>query len=217
MSPNLYLFDLDGTLVDSAPDLVAAANYVRSTQGLESLPYEELRPTASAGARGLLGASLGVKPSDENYAELQKLFLDYYAEHLTDSIALFPGVEEMIRTIESRGKQWGIVTNKPKSLTLSVLDHFNWLPATLICGDTLQRRKPFPDPIMHAMWELDAEPYETIYLGDDIRDIQAANAAGVTSLAASWGYLGCAEPIENWRADKILTSPSEVTSLELPL
>ncbi|MBQ8829389.1 MAG: HAD-IA family hydrolase [Burkholderiaceae bacterium] len=217
MKPALYLFDLDGTLVDSAPDLAASANNLRTAQGLEPMPYELLRPAASSGARGLLGTAFGITPSDESYAELEKAFLDYYQEHLADHAQLFPGIAEVLEGITQRGASWGIVTNKYTRFTVPLLKALNLNPQTLVCGDTINRRKPFPDPVMHAIWELDAENNETIYVGDDIRDIQAAHAAGIPGLVASWGYLGSKEPIEEWHADRILSTPIELLDLELPL
>lgn len=214
MKPNLYLFDLDGTLADSAPDLCASANYVRAEEGLPPLPFETLRPAASGGARALLGAALGIKTDDERYKELEAVFLNHYELHLGDRPKLFDGISEVLREIDARGAKWGIVTNKFRRFTAPLLAALNLQPATLVCGDTLNRRKPFPDPILHAMWELDASGAETVYVGDDLRDIQAAHAAGVPGLAASWGYLGSSLPIQDWRADKILCCPSELLDYE---
>lgn len=216
MKPKLYLFDLDGTLADSAPDLAAAVNHVRETHNLEPLPFEPLRKVASSGARGLLWVAFQVTPKEPEYSAYQEEFLKYYRDHLSDNPKLFPGIRDLLKKIEENHAHWGIVTNKNTNLTIPYLEAVGLYPETLVCGDTLDRKKPFPDPILHALWDLDLTGKEAIYLGDDIRDIQAAQAAGVTSAVASWGYLGEGTPIEDWGADHILKTPIELLDIDLP-
>lgn len=210
MKPSSYLFDLDGTLADSAPDLAAAANHLRVVRNLPALPFEVLRKTASSGARGLLGAAFNIKPEDPGYDELAKEFLDYYEAHLADHARVFPGVDKLIDYLESNNLPWGVVTNKHKRFTEPLLKVLKLTPDVVVCGDTLERRKPFPDPIIFALKSLNQKPAESIYVGDDIRDIQAGNAAGCFTIAAAWGYLGSTEPIEEWGAGLIMRNPSEI-------
>lgn len=216
MKPEAYLFDLDGTLADSAVDLAAAANHLRQVRGLEPIDYSLLRKTASSGARGLLGAAFGITPEQDDYKLYEKEFLDYYSEHLADNTKLFPGVKKLIDFIESSGRAWGVITNKHARFTIPVLKSLHLAPQILVCGDTLEKRKPNPDQIVYALNKLGMKPNEAIYVGDDIRDIIASKAAGVFSVAASWGYLGSAEPIEDWHADLILDNPEQLITVQLP-
>lgn len=216
MKPETFLFDLDGTLADSAIDLAAAANHLREVRNLKPVDYDVLRKTASSGARGLLGAAFGITPEQNGYQALEKEFLDYYSEHLADNTRLFPGVRELIDFIEKNDKPWGIVTNKHARFTVPVLNALKLNPKVLVCGDTLEKRKPDPDQIIYALQKLQVGPKDAVYVGDDIRDIIAARAVGVFAIAASWGYLGSAEPIEDWHADLILNNPELLATFQLP-
>ena len=161
--PNVYLFDLDGTLLDSAPDLAAAANHLREVRGLTPLPFETLRKTASSGARGLLGAAFGIHPDDPGYAEMVKEFLDYYEAHMAEHSHLFEGVPKMIDNIKAQGASWGIITNKHARFVHPLIKFHKLEPAVVVCGDTLKVSKPNPEPILFALKSIDAKASEAIY------------------------------------------------------
>lgn len=211
-SLQLVLFDLDGTLADSAPDLAAAANRQRTERGLAPLPYEDLRPFASYGARGLIGCALGVTPADDAFIALRDEFLSYYEAALCVHTRLFPGIENALLEIEKAGLRWGIVTNKAARFTdpLVRLLGLEDRAAVVVSGDTTAHAKPHPEPIEHALACCQVSPAHAIYIGDDRRDIEAGRAARLRTVAVSYGYLGAATPIETWGADEIATSPSDL-------
>ncbi|MCD8340474.1 MAG: HAD-IA family hydrolase [Burkholderiales bacterium] len=214
MKTDFFLFDLDGTLADSAPALAAAANHLREVRNLPKMPFEKLRPAASHGARGLLGVAFGITKEDPSYAEMEKEFLDYYSEHLTENLTLFPGVRQLLDELDAHQVKWGIVTNKFKKFTDPAVDYLNIHPGVIVCGDTVGIRKPSPEPILYAVKKLNSKPELGVYVGDDIRDIQAGNAAGCFTVAAGWGYLGSEKPITQWGADAILEKPLELLTVK---
>ena len=196
------LFDLDGTLVDSAPDLCNAVNRVLAGLGRPAVPLERLRQVVSKGGRAMLSVALPDLPE----AEREKLlppFLAYYGEALAVDSVAFAGIAELLAAIEARGLRWGIVTNKPEGLAVGVVEGFGWTQrcAVLVGGDTLPQRKPDPAPIRLACERLGITPGEAIYVGDDERDIVAARAAGMASVAALWGYREPGEDPLRWGAD----------------
>jgi len=204
------LFDLDGTLADTAPDLAAAVNQMRLQRDLELAPYESLRPHASSGARGLLAAGFGIAPEDAGYEAMRLEFLSNYEQAICQHSTLFAGVTEMLAMIADRRLAWGIVTNKAERFTLPLvpllgLQHAN----CVISGDTTPHSKPHPAPLLEAARQLRIAPEECCYLGDDLRDIQAAKAAGMHSIAVTWGYCGQSEP-QQWQADLLLHRPAEL-------
>jgi N-acetyl-D-muramate 6-phosphate phosphatase len=188
MPSRAVLFDFDGTLADTAPDLAAAVNRMRVEQGQEPLPIERLRPFASAGARGLVHAGFGIKPGDPEYAALRETFLEYYAECLCQDTRLFPGIEELLLALKERGIAWGVVTNKATRFTEQILVHLGLKPDCLACGDTTPHLKPHPAPLLHAANQIRVSPRDCSYLGDDLRDMKAAQAAGMRAIAVDWGY-----------------------------
>jgi N-acetyl-D-muramate 6-phosphate phosphatase len=198
------LFDLDGTLADTAPDLAAAVNRMRVEQGLEALPIERLRPFASAGARGLVFAGLGVKPADAEYEALREAFLEYYAERTCEQTQLFPGMPELLGELGRRGVAWGIVTNKALRFTERIVAELRLAPACVVGGDSTPHLKPHPASLLLAAEQLRLAQAACCYLGDDLRDIQAARAAGMPVLAAGYGYLGDGAPVEAWGADAVV-------------
>jgi phosphoglycolate phosphatase len=206
------LFDLDGTLVDSAPDLAAAANWLRGLHGLEALPYEALRPMVGAGARGMVGAAFGVAPGDPRFEPLRDQFLARYAEVLLERTAVFEEMASLLQALEARGMPWGVVTNKASRFTEPVLRGLGLdrRAAVVICGDTTPHAKPHPEPLLEAARRLQLEPSACAYVGDDARDILAGRAAGMPTLAAGWGYLGQGSAVEEWGADAVLNSPAEL-------
>ncbi|MDW8469547.1 MAG: phosphoglycolate phosphatase [Burkholderiales bacterium] len=205
------LFDLDGTLADTAPDLAHALNEVRRERGLAPLPLAALRPFASAGARGLLAAGFGVGPEDEAFAPLREAFLRFYGARLCAATRLFPGVAELLAAIEARGLAWGIVTNKAAALTHPLLGALGLAEraACVVCGDTTPHVKPHPAPLLHAADALGLSPRECLYAGDDLRDVQAARAAGMPVVAVLWGY---GQGMHAWQADAVLAHPADLMS-----
>ena len=210
--PQAVLFDLDGTLADTAGDLVGAANALRTSRGLTPLPLAQLRPYASAGARGLIGAALDIHPGHEEFEPLRTLFLDTYARCLADTTCLFDGMDTVLRELEQRGIAWGVVTNKPHRFTVPVMEGLQLVnrAAVLISGDTTAHAKPHPLPLLTACELIGATPSRVLYVGDDRRDIQAAQAAGMPSAAAQWGYIGHSGDISSWGADVIAVHPMDL-------
>lgn len=206
------LFDLDGTLIDSAPDLAGAGNELRLVRGLDPLPFERFRPMVGAGARGMVGVALGVGPDDKAFEALREEFLALYAARLLRETQLFPAMQPVIETIERAGLPWGIVTNKHARFTEPVVEGLDLhrRAAVVISGDTTPRAKPHPDPLLEAARRLGVSPQACVYVGDDLRDVQAGRAAGMPTLAAAWGYLGDGEPIDAWGADAIVEEPPHV-------
>jgi 2-phosphoglycolate phosphatase len=210
------LFDLDGTLADTAHDLAAAVNRMRRDQGQGALPIERLRPFASAGARGLVFAGLGVKPEDAEYEAMREMFLDFYAEALCVHTRLFPGIGELLTELARRGLAWGVVTNKATRFTERLVAELKLEvePACVVCGDSTPHLKPHPAPLLLAAERLGLEPQRCWYLGDDLRDIQAARAAGMRPVAVEWGYHhpDKGAPAE-WQADAVIARPSDLLPL----
>jgi phosphoglycolate phosphatase len=182
------LFDFDGTLADTAPDLAAAVNRMRVDQGQDPLPLERLRPFASAGARGLVHAAFGVKPGDADYASLRETFLELYAERVCHETKLFPGIAELLRELHTREIRWGVVTNKATRFTEQILLSLQLKPDCVACGDTTPHLKPHPASLLHAAEQLNLPSASCCYLGDDLRDMKAAHAAGMRAIAVEWGY-----------------------------
>ncbi len=199
----LILFDFDGTLADTAPDLGAAANRQRTRAGLEPLPLEVLRPYSSAGARGLLRCALNLTPADEAYEAHRVQFLKDYEAAMTVDTCLFDGVPELLAQIKAEGMAWGIVTNKATYLATPIVAALGLAEdcAVLVCGDTTAHSKPHPLPLLHAAQQAGYDVERCLYVGDDLRDIQAAQAAGMPSIAAAYGYCGPEHPPETWQAD----------------
>ena len=207
----LILFDFDGTLADTAPDLAAAANTMRVQKGLEPLPYEVLRPMASQGARGLLKASLGLEPEHPEYEDHRIRFLSQYEKQMTSLTRLFPGVGELLATLKAEGFQWGIVTNKVEYLAVPIVRHLQLEVecAVTVGGDTAGHAKPHPAPLLYAAEKTGFQPEDCIYVGDDERDIVAGKAAGMPTIAAAYGYCQV-EDIPRWNADAVVDSAHEI-------
>lgn len=204
----LVLFDFDGTLADTAPDLAAAANLQRTARGLEPLPYEALRPVASQGARGLLRVALGLMPEDEEFPAARDQFLKDYAIAMYEQSRLFDGIPELLSEIEAAGLSWGIVTNKIARLAEPLIASLPMNPAVVVSGDTTPHAKPHPEPLLHAARQAGFAPEDCIYIGDDLRDIQAGHAAGMPTIAAGWGYCGDTPPV-TWQADLVCERPQD--------
>jgi N-acetyl-D-muramate 6-phosphate phosphatase len=208
--PRAILFDLDGTLADTAPDLAAAINLLQTERGLPPTPYSLLRPVTSGGAPGLIGVAFGLKPDDDGYAELRTGFLANYAAALAAASTLFDGVPALLQGLQQRGLAWGIVTNKAMRFTDPLVPQIGLQHAAcVISGDTTAHAKPHPAPLLEAARRLALAPHDCWYVGDDLRDIQAGRAAGMATIAAAWGYCGNAEPA-CWGADALAGTPLQL-------
>jgi phosphoglycolate phosphatase len=205
------LFDFDGTLADTAPDLAAAVNQLRAQRGMERLSNEAVRPYASMGARGLLRIGFGLTPDDADYPTLRDAFLERYAERVCVDTRLFPGIAELLRELKSRDIAWGIVTNKATRFTERIVKALELNPDCVVCGDTTRHTKPHPAPLLRAAEVLELSTSACWYVGDDLRDIQAARASGMRAVAVEWGYHSPdnAGPRE-WNADLVLSQPLEL-------
>jgi 2-phosphoglycolate phosphatase len=213
-APRAILFDLDGTLADTAPDLAGALNKIRATKGLPPTPYALLRPFASAGARGLIGAGFDMRPDDEGYEDLRVAFLDHYAAALVIESRLFDGIDTLLQDLREKNLAWGIVTNKAARFTDRLVPMIGGLhdAGCIISGDTTDHAKPHPAPLLEAAKRLGLAPADCWYVGDDLRDIDAGKAAGMTTIAAGWGYCGHAEP-GTWNADRLVDTPAALQKL----
>jgi len=208
------LFDLDGTLADTAADLGAAVNHLRRQKGLRDLPVAEVRPYASMGARGLLRVGFGLSPEDPGYLPLRNAFLDRYDQGVCVETRLFPGMEELLRELVRRRIAWGIVTNKSSRFTARIVEALKIAPACIVCGDSTQHLKPHPAPLHLAADLLKLAPPRCFYVGDDLRDVQAARAAGMRPIAVEWGYHSPDNAGPNdWDADAVIAAPGELLKL----
>ncbi|HEY3538668.1 MAG TPA: HAD-IA family hydrolase [Trinickia sp.] len=209
------LFDLDGTLADTAPDLVAAVNKMRADRGLDMVPLDTLRPLASAGARGLIGGAFGIGPEDHGYASMREEFLANYEADLCIETTLFPGIGELLDVLDARNVRWGIVTNKVGRLTMPLVEQLGLASraACVVSGDTTPHSKPHPAPLLHAAESLAMRPERIVYIGDDLRDVQAGFAAGMITVAAAYGYCGTDLPPAMWHAQHIVDSPQQLQQL----
>jgi phosphoglycolate phosphatase len=206
------LFDLDGTLVDSAPDLAGAANDLRAARGLPALAFESLRPMVGSGARGMVGAAFGVKPGEPGFDDLRDAFLDRYAQRLLERTRVFDDMHPVLLAIERAGLRWGIVTNKAMRFTEPIVAGLalDTRIAALVAGDTTAHAKPHPAPLLEAARRIGLEPVRCAYVGDDHRDMVAGRAAGMVTLAAAWGYIGPGPSVHEWGADHVLGRPNDL-------
>lgn len=212
-TPRVILFDLDGTLVDSAPDLAGAMNRLQQSRGLPLSPYDVLRPHASAGARGLIHAAFGIKPEDEGYEPLRVAFLDIYAANIADKSALFSGITTLLDKLQQLDIAWGIVTNKASRFTDALVPQLALsLAACVISGDTTAHAKPHPAPLLEAVRRIGATTQHCWYVGDDLRDIEAGRAAGMKTVSVGWGYGNPYHPIA-WNADMHAATPEDFLKL----
>ncbi|MES2959754.1 MAG: HAD-IA family hydrolase [Pseudomonadota bacterium] len=206
----LVLFDLDGTLIDSAPDLAGAANAMRAARSLAPLPLAALRPMVGSGARGMVGTAFGLGPGDAGFDDLRHEFLARYEAALLKKTAVFVDMAPVLDRLDALGQRWGIVTNKAARFTQPVVEglHLHRRAAVVISGDTTPHAKPHPAPLLEAARRVGVEAGGCVYVGDDQRDMVAGRAAGMTTLAAAWGYLGQGESIEAWGAHAVLANPA---------
>jgi 2-phosphoglycolate phosphatase len=206
------LFDLDGTLIDSAPDLGAAADQMRVARGLPSLPLEAYRPMAGAGARGMLGVAFGIGVDDPQFEMLREEFFVNYSRCMTERTFVFDGVAELIEALGRQKMHWGVVTNKSERFTIPLTAGMPLFATAgaIVSGDTTPHAKPHPAPLLEAARRLGLEARQCLYVGDDERDVIAGRAAGMPTVAATYGYLGVQTDVTTWEADVQINSPLEL-------
>jgi N-acetyl-D-muramate 6-phosphate phosphatase len=210
--PSVVLFDLDGTVIDSAPDLAAAANAMRAKRGLDPVAYEHLRPRVGSGARGMVGAAFDIGPDDRQFEAMRVEFLQTYTRMLLERTRIFEAMHGVLDTIEASGLRWGIVTNKHERFTRPIVDGLGITEraVAVVCGDTTPHAKPHPAPLLEAAMRAGVHAADCVYIGDDARDVEAARAAGMPCAAASWGYIDADDDVAQWGADVVLREPNEL-------
>lgn len=206
------LFDLDGTLADTAPDMAHALNALLKAEGKQNIPFENIRPVVSHGATALIKLGFGVVPGEAEFDRLCPRFLAVYAENLCRHTRPFDGIDSLLKSLQTAGIAWGIVTNKPAFLTDPLITNLNLKPAPVcvVSGDTTNNRKPHPEPMLHAATEAGARPDQCLYVGDAERDILAGKLAGMKTLVALFGYISQSETPEHWGADGMVNAPHEI-------
>lgn len=209
---NTVLFDLDGTLADTAPDLAHALNTVRQAHDLPTLPFELIRPVVSHGGKALIELGFGNTGIEQDFETLRQELLEHYHANLSTHTVLFPGMPELLEALESRGLHWGVVTNKPGWLTEPLIDALGLAQriGCVVSGDTLPQRKPDPAPLLHACQQCGSEANQCLYVGDAERDIQAGRSAGMQTLVALFGYIGVDEDPRSWGADGMVETPGAI-------
>ena len=213
--PKAVLFDLDGTLIDSAPDLGAAADKMRIDRGMTALDYALYRPMAGSGARGMLQVAFGITEAHADYDAFKKEFLDNYQRAMTVKTSIFDGVDDMLTRLQQQGLLWGVVTNKHQRFTIPLSQQMPLFKTAgaVVSGDTTPHAKPHPAPLFEAARLLGLPPGDCWYVGDDERDIVAGKAAGMVTVAANYGYLGIENEVMHWGADFVIHHPKELAYL----
>lgn len=213
--PSTVLFDLDGTLIDTAPDFIRCLNELRQTHGLPALPAPHIRRSVSNGARAMIRVGFGLEPDHPGYIEKHTAFLDLYEAGVAVETTLFQGVDEILQQLEARGIPWGIVTNKPVRFAAPLIEALDLAQrcATLVCPDHVTHRKPHPEALIRACRDVGADPAKGIYVGDHERDIEAGRNAGMTTIAVRYGYIEQPEAVDLWQADLIADTVSDLAKL----
>ena len=206
------LFDLDGTLVDTAPDMAAALDVLCREENQPVLPYEKVRAVVSNGSIALIRLAFGDVEDQQRLDYLKQRYLDIYQKNICIDSTTFEGIDRVLEHLEHNGLNWGVVTNKPGWLTLPLMDRLRLVQraATIVSGDTTNNSKPHPDPMHHACGEADSESDECLYVGDARRDIEAGKNAGMKTLVANYGYIDAEEDVNTWGADAIIEKPEEI-------
>jgi phosphoglycolate phosphatase len=209
------LFDLDGTLIDSAPDLGAAADKMRTDRGLPPLPLDTYRPMAGAGARGMLGIAFGMTPEHPDFPAMREEFFRNYESCMTQRTYVFEGVAQLIASLVERNVAWGVVTNKSMRFTAPLTKGMPLFASAkaVVGGDSTPHPKPHPAPLLEAARQVGVKPIECLYVGDDLRDVQAGKAAGMQTVAALYGYLGSQADVKDWGADTAIETPLALLEL----
>nr|WP_148864906.1 HAD-IA family hydrolase [Marinobacter fonticola] len=213
--PDALLFDLDGTLIDTAPDFVRCLNAIRKRYELPHLPEPEIREAVSDGARAMIKVGFGLSPEDDDYFDRHSEFLDLYESEVAVDTCLFPGMSDLLTWLEEHHIAWGIVTNKPRRFSvplLHALDLYDRCDA-LVCPDDVSERKPHPESLFLASHLLRVDPKACIYVGDHIRDIEAGRRAGMTTIAARYGYIKHPGTIPEWQADWVIDSARQLLAM----
>ena len=207
-----FLFDLDGTLLDTAPDLLAALNSLLFSDKKHTLSLDEIRPIVSEGSEGLIKLGLGLERNSLGFAEAKEQFLKHYQANLTDLTTIFDGISSVLEEIETTGRTWGIVTNKPRRFTIPLIEFFGWSSRAkcVICGDSLRKTKPSPEPLIEGANQLGVSLEECVYIGDAITDVEAARAAGMCIIVAGYGYVPNEGWETNWSADGTAERPIDL-------
>lgn len=206
------LFDLDGTLIDTAPDMAAALDILCEEEDCPMLRFEQVRPVVSNGSNALIKLAFGDADNDGRLAHLKQRYLEIYQQNICIDSTPFAGIETVLDQIEAKGLNWGVVTNKPGWLTLPLMDKLRLTQraATIVSGDTTKNSKPHPEPMHHACNEASSAAHECVYIGDARRDIDAGNSAGMTTLIANYGYIAIEEDVSSWGADAIIDKPEDI-------
>lgn len=214
-APSTVLFDLDGTLIDTAPDFIRCLNDLRQSRGLEALAPDHIRRSVSNGARAMIRVGFGIEQDQPGYTELHTAFLDLYEAGVAVETTLFDGMDTLLRTLERRDIPWGIVTNKPVRFAAPLIRalELEQRCATLICPDHVEHRKPHPESLFLACSQLNADPAKAIYVGDHERDIEAGRNAGMKTVAVRYGYIEEPETVDFWQADVVVDTVSDLAKL----
>nr|WP_235937745.1 HAD-IA family hydrolase [Marinobacter caseinilyticus] len=209
------LFDLDGTLLDTAPDFIRCLNQLREQLGAPPLAPEVIRPAVSSGARAMIQVGFGLTPDDRDYAARHAAFLDLYEAGVAEETRLFPGMGDVLDWLEQHRIPWGIVTNKPVRFTTPLLAGLalGSRCASVVCPDHVEQRKPHPESLYLACQQMGVDGRQGLYVGDHLRDIEAGRSAGMTTVAARYGYVDGADQVESWHADHVVDSAPELTAL----
>lgn len=209
------LFDLDGTLIDTAPDFAVVVNQLCQHHGRPTITYEAIRNTVSHGARALVSLAFDIGEDDPAFAALRQQLLDRYSQHLAVKTSLFPGMAELLLWLDQQALPWGIVTNKPRLYATAIIDALQLADrcGTLICPDDVNNTKPDPEPMLLACRQLDRLATGTVYIGDHRRDIEAGRNAAMTTIAANYGYIDPADPVDNWQADFSVEQAADIMPL----
>ncbi|WP_101756863.1 HAD-IA family hydrolase [Oceanicoccus sp. KOV_DT_Chl] len=209
------LFDLDGTLIDTAPDFAVAVNQLRQRHDQPPLAYADIRATVSHGARALVTLALKLKEGDHHFEARRQELLDLYEQHLAVDTCLFPGMKELLDHLEQQKLPWGIVTNKPRRYAEPILAalKLNERCASLVCPDDVSRTKPDPEPMLLACQQIQCAPTRTLYLGDHRRDIEAGKNAAMKTLAVNYGYIEAHDPADSWQADFYVDHANEIMAV----
>lgn len=211
-TPQCLLFDLDGTLIDTAPDLARATNVLRQYHGLPPLAFETIRAQVSNGGSALVTLALGIAHDHPDHPEARNVLLAAYGKEVAVESRVFSGLERLLERWATPPRRWGIVTNKPRIYTEPLLEALSLSPHVLLCADDLPVKKPSPEPLWEAARRLDVLPEDCWYIGDHARDMQAAHAAGMTAIAVGYGYIEEGQKREDWQADRWFDSPSELVN-----
>lgn len=213
--PSTVLFDLDGTLIDTAPDFILCLNQLRQQHGLPNLPADDIRPSVSNGARAMIRVGFGLEPEHPDYLARHTAFLDLYEAGVAIETRLFEGMGTLLQSLEARNIPWGIVTNKPARFASPLIQALGLAErcASLICPDHVAQRKPDPEPLFLACQQIGADPARAIYVGDHERDIEAGRNAGMKTIAVRYGYIEAPEAVDLWQADIVANTVTDLAKL----